>query len=583
MGISHMTRHLSSLSESILLGKSHIQSAQAVRSAVIDGPGLVYHVYSILLAQASTHISQIERQPSCDEVSVAVMTYLVLLQISGVNINMTSSKIYFDGALPLHKRETRLSRLEISRKQLETFCLTQRDGFRLSSIERRPETMHPRRLLGSHNSAVKRAKLPGNPFMVSAVTEDLKSRWTAAEIKSTLPRRLASLYERNVDDRLSDLTEIVPGEADMFCASLAAQKPGTAILTSDSDLLVFELGPDSSVILFDTIYSENWDDEDPTQSMIKAMRFCPASISDRLGIPALSYLAHEMELSPRSTLVELVRRAKDASQSNQKTPAYISFLKEYDLTNFQYNPSKSRLLQNYDTRISELLAQCFWSDEFQDQTGTPRIYLPFLVEDHSRRCAWTDGARIRRLAYSLINMNSFLTEKYPTINECVRRGRRFCFDDVACYSEQEEIEAEATRLIDGLEFVQNVENSPLLFWRLFALYEVRTDWFMSQKTQNIPPQDYRDGLKAFLGIDSSSRNKIGVIDWDNVHALAQLQAVLYSLRMVFQVTRDLELGDGPVKKLRGLLAGLPPLHVLTRSFHEVRREFHGDFSSESAA
>jgi XPG domain containing len=433
--------------------------------------------------------------------------------------------------------------------------------------------MRPSRLLRSHSSAVKRAQLPGNPFMVSAVTEDLKSRWTAAKIKSTLPKGLVSVYESNVDDHLSDLTEIVPGEADVFCAALAAQKPGTAILTSDSDLFLYELGSDSSIILFDTIYAETWDDEDPTQSLIKAMRFCPTSISDRLGIPALSYLAHEMGRSPRSTFVELVRRAKNAAQSEQKTAAYVAFLKEYDLSNFQYNPAKGHVLQNFDTRTSELLAQCFWRDEFQDQA--PRIYLPFLVEDHSRRCAWAEGARIRRLAYSLINLNTSVKEKYPAMTECVRRGRRFCFDDVALYSNEEDIETEATRLIDALEFIQDKkrQSSPL-FWRIFALYEIHTDWFTSQ---DIPPQDYRNGLKTFLGLDSSSsssRDEVDAIDWDNVHALAQLQAVLYSLRMVFQIIRDLELADGPVRKLCGLLDGLPPLHVLMRSFHEVRRELH---------
>jgi hypothetical protein len=94
MGIPYLTRHLTSLSESILLGKSHGPGLKAVGSAVIDGPGLVHHVYSILLAQASTYISPIERPPSCDEVSVAVMTYLVLLQMSGVRMYVLDALKY---------------------------------------------------------------------------------------------------------------------------------------------------------------------------------------------------------------------------------------------------------------------------------------------------------------------------------------------------------------------------------------------------------------------------------------------------------------------------------------------------------
>jgi hypothetical protein len=86
MGIPYLTRHLASFSEPALLGSSHDPSCKTVKSAVIDGPGLVHYVHSVLLSQASNSLSQVERQPSCDEVSVAVIAYLVLLQASGVNM-----------------------------------------------------------------------------------------------------------------------------------------------------------------------------------------------------------------------------------------------------------------------------------------------------------------------------------------------------------------------------------------------------------------------------------------------------------------------------------------------------------------
>lgn len=91
MGIPYLTRHLASFSEPIVLGNSPDLSCGTVKSVVIDGPGLVHHVHAILLAQASANINQFERQPSCDEVSVAVMGYLVLLQLSGVNMYVVCS------------------------------------------------------------------------------------------------------------------------------------------------------------------------------------------------------------------------------------------------------------------------------------------------------------------------------------------------------------------------------------------------------------------------------------------------------------------------------------------------------------
>lgn len=431
--------------------------------------------------------------------------------------------------------------------------------------------------------------------MVSAVVEDLKTRWTFATMKSYLPRYLFEIYKANDDKRhpWSDITEIIPGEADVFCAALAAQNPGTAILTSDSDLFLFDLGPDSAIIFFDTIRIEEGGNKNAlagSRMTIKAMKYRPASIADRLGIPALSYLAHELKQSSQSKLAELVRRAKIASDLIPKTPAYLTFLEEYDLQNvFQYDPSNAQTLQDLDTRISELFVQYLWTNSsFQDQNQAPRIYLPFLVEDHSRKCAWAESVGIRRLAYSLLNLNTApsTASKLTAVTECVRRGRRFCFDKIDLYSmEGGEIEKESGSLLEALESFQrqyhlnnhqHASYDSSLFWRTYALYEINKDWF----TTNNHPSAFQNhvALKSFLGLDRGSKGDRfdnETIEWDDIHALAQLQAGLYSLRMVYQIIQGLALDRGSLGRLRDILAQLPPLHVLMRSFHEVRRELYG--------
>lgn len=430
--------------------------------------------------------------------------------------------------------------------------------------------------------------------MVSAVVEDLKTRWTCSAMESYLPRTLFDLYKDKCHP-WSDFTEIIPGEADVFCAALAAQNPGTAILTSDSDLFLFETGLDSAIIFFDTIRVEGYGDETglaESHMTIKAMKYRPASIADRLGIPALSYLAHELNQSSRSKLAELVRRAKIASGSSSKTPAYLTFLEEYDLQNvLQYDPSEAQTLQNLDTRISELYMQCPWTNStFQDQNQAPRIYLPFLVEDHSRKCAWAESVEIRRLAYSLLNLNaaSSTGSKVTVVTECVRRGRRFCFDNIHLYSiEGGEIEKELGSFLETLKSFerryhlhhhQHASYENPLFWRTYALYEINKDWF----TTNNDPSAFINhaALKSFLGLNRVSENDRfynETIVWDDIHALAQLQAVLYTLRMVKQIIQGLTLegGGGSLGQLHDILARLPPLHVLMRSFYEVRRELYG--------
>lgn len=86
MGIAHLTRHLAAFSTTTSLGDGHDSSYKTVRDVVVDGPGLVYYVYSILLLHSGSNASLLGVHPSCTEVSEAVMTFLVVLKLSGVNM-----------------------------------------------------------------------------------------------------------------------------------------------------------------------------------------------------------------------------------------------------------------------------------------------------------------------------------------------------------------------------------------------------------------------------------------------------------------------------------------------------------------
>ncbi|CRG88727.1 hypothetical protein PISL3812_05761 [Talaromyces islandicus] len=571
MGIPNLSRHLASLSEPIVFGGGHDgSSVSSVRSVVIDGPSLVYHVHSILASRRSSRLSQIDRQPSCNEVSVAVMNYLVLLKVLGVSV----LKIYFDGALPLNKRETRLSRLEKSRKQLEMFCKATSKESGLVSVDGGAVAIRPRDLFQGFESVGKRSKLPENAFMVSAVIEDLVSRWNSSEIKSNLLGNLANFYLDDTNHPWSDICEIVPGEADIACAALAYQEPGLAILTSDSDLLVYDFGSTSSVIFFNTISTENWYDNDPSQSTVKAMSVSPGSVSRRLGIPALSYFAYELSLDPHAGFRELIRRAKRGSEPSQPVPAaYIEFMRQYDFQRFQNGALDPSLLRGIDVRLSELLAQCFWAAEYLEET--PRIYLPFLQEDHSRRCGWAEGSRIRRLAFSLLNFNTIGVE-YTAITECTRRGTRFCFDQVALYT-HETVDSETQRLVDIFNCVQAanpLEHGSPIFWRIFAIAEMHLN-----ATETLPSRLDKQVLANFLGVGKTNTNRSrsssnSAVGWEEIHALAQMQSVLYSLRMLSQIITTVPHSQGLLGQLHGILSTLPPLHVLMRSYREVRDEFY---------
>jgi hypothetical protein len=89
MGIPRLRRHLHPFSETVLLeGRLHNRHERAayVQSVVIDGPSLVYHVFCRLLSWSDLRTGFPAAQPTCDEVSCGVMTYLLLLTIAGVKM-----------------------------------------------------------------------------------------------------------------------------------------------------------------------------------------------------------------------------------------------------------------------------------------------------------------------------------------------------------------------------------------------------------------------------------------------------------------------------------------------------------------
>lgn len=88
MGIPYLTKHLLPYAEPVLLGDGLgcSNGTTCVRSVVIDGPSLVYHVYYQLLALLEPSDDVLDIQPTCDEVSRGVM--YCLLHLRGRDVEM---------------------------------------------------------------------------------------------------------------------------------------------------------------------------------------------------------------------------------------------------------------------------------------------------------------------------------------------------------------------------------------------------------------------------------------------------------------------------------------------------------------
>lgn len=86
MGIPHLTKHLLPYAESVLLDGRAIEGLPRVQGVVIDGPSLVYHVHRRLLGWMNPDSDALDYQPTCDEISRGVSSYLVQLTRLGVKM-----------------------------------------------------------------------------------------------------------------------------------------------------------------------------------------------------------------------------------------------------------------------------------------------------------------------------------------------------------------------------------------------------------------------------------------------------------------------------------------------------------------
>lgn len=66
--------------------RESLNGLPSIESVVIDGPSLVYYIFSRLLAWKDPTLNILDAQPSCCEVSFGVMVFLLQLMCSGINM-----------------------------------------------------------------------------------------------------------------------------------------------------------------------------------------------------------------------------------------------------------------------------------------------------------------------------------------------------------------------------------------------------------------------------------------------------------------------------------------------------------------
>lgn len=452
-------------------------------------------------------------------------------------------RIFFDGALPPSKQAVRLERLEKTRAKLEEFWKTYQKSYKITKYSHYPsKILSPEQLFDATRPVPLKFKgLPEPPFMVPSVIEDLKLYWTrhkARELRLAFRKREhAGFLSFFVEDSLmfSSVVEVVPGEADVFCARRAGEV-GAAVLTSDSDLLVYRLSK-GWVIFFQDIERAEDEEQDvyfgPAPGLIEAegvgltaKAYQYTKIQRRFETadgPDFTRIIYERLRDSHASLQQLRQRALKTLSATEGS-RFEKFRSDYCTQGLQdESPKPPHAL--IDPRLSELVYQ-YWSSTFFSSDGKLSVYLPIMVEDPSRACAWTVGAQFRRLAYSILNLSMDPGRRRSEVFEYTRKGRRvvsaaFALCDVPLCTSA--LKALTETLCIAKEQFSWYGMNWLVCWRTFAFYEVCLHRQRSQ-TQQIKQAH----IQCFL--ESGYLNN--QLTWDDVHLYAQVQCALYSVRIL---------------------------------------------------
>ena len=380
--------------------------------------------------------------------------------------------------------------------------------------------------------------LPRAPFLVPAVIEALRSHreWTP-------------------------LIQVVPGEADTFCAQ-DVRRNGGIVLTSDSDLLIQDLGVDGRVSFFWEVVRQ----DPPAAQALSASTYSFHGINDQLGVKDVGGLPRVVfeQVSGQLGFDVAVRRAKENAADTLTSPDYLEFLKKHQVDDsIPADDLTLAAISALDPRISEIVVQTLIMSgpglapvAPSNQAGTSRgpealsMFLPVMTENRDLKSCWTASADTRQITYSVLQtLSSHRTQsiiEYRTLDRfSPHTGRRL---DIPREVDAIDACGSLVATLNGLK--ERIPTAGTL-WLAFAVLQ----------DINACAEDAGSSLSATLLSEADSPSTY--YSWDLLHYTAQIQASYYSLRMARQVLdvvsalgRDL---PAPFRTLRESLAPLPPI------------------------
>jgi hypothetical protein len=487
---------------------------------IIDGPGLAYHAYYKALVRRNHCRNALEALPSYEEVTAVAIEWLQTIHKYAFKLDA----IYFDGALPHHKRQVRVERLQLYLSQLSSFRNMYPSHVELALHDRSVQP-RPSNIFSITPVPTKFSSLPALPFLVPAVIEALSQ------------------------SSFGEITYVVPGEADTFCAQYVKTHGGT-ILTSDSDLLVYDLGANGGVIFFKDLESND-------DLRLTGMKYNVTAIAHRLNLQSLLPLAYAIQKDHHRGFNNCLLEAKQIQSS--ESLEYKQFCAQY-LDNTVTLPNTPETLfntrLNLDPRVSEWLHQLTPSMDHIQQSQQHDFYLPFLIEDPNRIPAWIPGLPIRQLAYSALRPSS--SDSQDVTTEHFRRGSRIAQTRIE-HLPAATVSAVADTWRDVLENLDLLRMGKDygwgVAWRVVGMYQVVR--YLLDEGKAVPRKHVVDALIC---------GDLLWMEWDFVHCSAMMQGVVYSWRILQQLLPLTGTEGEEFQTLHGLLAIMDTLPGIVELF-----------------
>jgi XPG domain containing len=368
-------------------------------------------------------------------------------------------------------------------------------------------------------------RLPAAPFLVPAIIEAL-SRC----------------------ERYAELVEVVPGEADLYCADYLRTHEGV-VFTGDSDLLIHELG-DGAVCFFKDIDLS----ASGNKTSLTCIQYQVGAIAQRLGLArthGLLALAFEMTMDAHASFREILQKAVRLKAVSLHGPMYQEFSNKYralqscaklqetcSVVNFVQRYSLSCQLKMLDPRVSEYLLQF---SEFAQAAQLPEsiqsrsfvhqshvdVFLPFLLDCPLRTSAWEMSTSVRQLAYGLVNLVLPKEESVLKITEYRRlqngsRGKEWL---VPAAKDLPKACADLHELFQNLHIGMSALPEQNV-WRALAMYQDQELHLGTGKSEL---------RSTVIKRSKGSKTFPFRLTWEGIHLSAQFQGSYYSFRILKQI------------------------------------------------